>query len=58
MRGGYLRLAGYHRSVEGLFNNAKDLEGVIRKYIDEHDALKKDVEKFQLRLWSVPRISL
>ena len=24
-----------------------DLEGVIKKYIDEYDALKKDVEKFQ-----------
>ena len=34
-------------ALKGLFNNAKDLEGVIRKYIDEHDALKKDVEKFQ-----------
>jgi len=34
-------------ALKGLFNNAKDLEGVIKKYIDEHDALKKDVEKFQ-----------
>ena len=34
-------------ALKGLFNNAKDLEGVIRKYIDEHEALKKDVEKFQ-----------
>ena len=34
-------------ALKGLLNNAKDLEGVIRKYIDEHDALKKDVEKFQ-----------
>ena len=34
-------------SLKGLFNNAKDLEGVIKKYIDEHDSLKKDVEKFQ-----------
>ena len=30
-----------------MYNDAKDLEGVIRKYNDEHDALKKDVEKFQ-----------
>ena len=34
-------------AIKGLFNNAKDLEGAIKKYIDEHDSLKKDVEKFQ-----------
>ena len=30
-----------------LFNNAKDLEGVIQKYIEEHDAMKKEIEQFQ-----------
>ena len=34
-------------AVKALFGGAKDLEGVIRKYIDEHDSLKKDVERFQ-----------
>ncbi len=34
-------------NVKALFNNAKDLQGVIKKYIDEHDELKKEVEKFQ-----------
>ena len=28
-------------------NSAEDREGGIRKYIDEHDPLKKHVEKFQ-----------
>ncbi len=34
------------RDVKDLFNNAKDLRGVISKYIEEHDAMKKDMEKF------------
>nr|MBP7472905.1 alanine--tRNA ligase [Prevotella sp.] len=33
--------------LKDLFNNAKDLEGVIKKYIDEHDEMKKEIEKFQ-----------
>ena len=35
------------KAVKSFFNNAKDLEGVIRKYIDEHDAMKKEIESFQ-----------
>ena len=35
------------RDVKDLFNNAKDLRGVISKYIEEHDAMKKDMEKFR-----------
>jgi alanyl-tRNA synthetase len=35
------------RAVKGFFNNAKDLQGVITKYIEEHDAMKKDIEQFQ-----------
>ena len=34
-------------SIKGFFNNAKDLEGVIKKYIDEHDEMRKSIEKFQ-----------
>ena len=34
------------RALKALFNNAKDLEGTIQKYINEHDDLKKQVEKF------------
>ena len=35
------------RAVRAFFNNAKDLQGVIAKYIEEHDAMKKDIEQFQ-----------
>jgi alanyl-tRNA synthetase len=35
------------KAIRTLFNNAKDLQGVIQKYIDEHDAMKKDIEAFQ-----------
>jgi len=35
------------KAIKALFNNAKDLEGVIQKYIDEHDAMKKEIESFQ-----------
>ena len=35
------------RAVKSFFNNAKDLQGVIRKYIEEHDAMKKEIEGFQ-----------
>ena len=32
---------------KAFFNNAKDLQGVIKKYIDEHDSMKKEIEGFQ-----------
>ena len=35
------------KAVRSFFNNAKDLQGVIRKYIDEHDTMKKEIESFQ-----------
>ena len=34
-------------AIRGLFNNAKDLTGVLRKYIEEHDGMKKEIESFQ-----------
>ena len=34
------------RALESLFNNAKDLEGVIKKYMEEHDSMKKEIEQF------------
>ncbi len=34
-------------SVKGLFNNAKDLEGVIRKFIEDNDKMKKEIESFR-----------
>jgi alanyl-tRNA synthetase len=33
--------------VKSFFNNAKDLQGVIQKYIEEHDSMKKEIEGFQ-----------
>ena len=35
------------RAVRAFFNNAKDLKSVIAKYIEEHDAMKKDIEQYQ-----------
>ena len=35
------------KAVKSFFNNAKDLQGVIRKYIEEHDHMKKEIEGFQ-----------
>ena len=35
------------KAVKVFFNNAKDLQGVIKKYIEEHDSMKKEIEAFQ-----------
>ena len=35
------------KAVKAFFNNAKDLQAVIRKHIEEHDAMKKEIESFQ-----------
>ena len=35
------------KAIKAFFNNAKDLEGVIRKYLEEHDQMKKEIESFQ-----------
>ena len=35
------------KAVKSFFNNAKDLQGVIQKYIEEHDSMKKEIEGFQ-----------
>ena len=35
------------KAIRALFNNAKDLQAVIGKYIEEHDAMKKNIEQFQ-----------
>ena len=35
------------KAIRNLFNNAKDLQGVIAKYIEEHDSMKKEIETFQ-----------
>ena len=43
----YYALEDSMRQIKALFNNAKDLQGVIAKYIKEHDAMKKDIEAFR-----------
>ena len=43
----YYALEDSMRQIKALFNNAKDLPGVIAKYIEEHDAMKKDIEAFR-----------
>ena len=35
------------KNIRSFFNNAKDLQGVIQKYIEEHDSMKKEIEGFQ-----------
>ena len=34
-------------AIRELFNNAKDLRGVLEKYVMEHDSLKKQIEGFK-----------
>ncbi len=36
------------KAIRELFNNAKDLSGVIQKYINEHDSMKKQIEEFRV----------
>ena len=35
------------RGIRALFNNAPDLTDVLKKYIDEHDEMRKEIEHFQ-----------
>ena len=35
------------RALKSMFNNAKDLKSVVEKYIEEHDSMKKAIERFQ-----------
>ena len=35
------------RDLKAMFNNAKDLRGVVEKYIQEHDAMRKQMENFR-----------
>ena len=42
----YYTLEDTLKDIRTLFNNAKDLRSVIGKYIEEHDLMKKDIEKF------------
>ena len=44
----------HYNTLRSLFNNAKDLESVVKKYIDEHEKMKKEIE--QLNAQSVNRL--
>ena len=35
------------RSLRALFNNAKDLQSVIEKYMEEHEGMRKEIEQFR-----------
>ena len=35
------------KAIRALFNNAKDLKAAIGKYIDEHDTMRRDIERMQ-----------
>ena len=35
------------RDLKAMFNNAKDLRGVVEKYIQEYDVMKKQMENFR-----------
>lgn len=37
------------KAIRELFNNAKDLQGTIKKFIDEDSVLKKEVESFKAK---------
>lgn len=41
-----MRFQDTMRDLKALFNNAPDLSGAIRKYIEENAGLKKQVEDF------------
>lgn len=38
------------KTVRGLFNNAKDLEGIVKKYIEEHDSMRKEIEQVKAQM--------
>ena len=46
------------KGIRSLFNNAKDLRGVIEKYIEEHDNMKKSIEQFQAQAVERAKTSL
>ena len=43
-------------SLKSMFNNAKDLTATLKKFIDEHDDMRKEIEKFQAQ--AVERIKV
>lgn len=46
------------KAIRSLFNNAKDLQGVISKYIEEHDTMKKEIDQFHAQTIERTKTSL
>ena len=38
------------RGIRELFNNAKDLKGAMEKYLNEHEAMKKQIEGYRAQV--------
>ncbi len=38
------------KEIRQLFNNSKDLKATVAKYIEEHDNMQKEIEKFESQL--------
>lgn len=34
-------------ALKSMLNNSKDLTAILKKFIDEHDEMRKEIEKFQ-----------
>jgi len=40
-------LAATVKMMRSMFNNAKDLQSAVGKYLEEHDSMKKDIERYR-----------
>ena len=47
LQGQYVGTSIEKMCIRDRFNNAKDLKGVIEKYMDEHATMRKEIEQFQ-----------
>ena len=45
-------------SLKSMFNNAKDLTATLKKFIDEHDDMRKEIEKFQAQAVERAKVEL
>ncbi|WP_027444779.1 alanine--tRNA ligase [Segatella baroniae] len=45
-------------ALKGMFNNAKDLTAAIKKYIEEHDDMRKEIERFQAQAVERTKVEL
>jgi alanyl-tRNA synthetase len=45
-------------SLKSMFNNAKDLTATLKKFIEEHDDMRKEIEKFQAQAVERTKVEL